>query len=148
MESYLLLRGIRTLSVRMPQHAHNALEVAKFLEGSNMVKSVFYPGLLSHPDHELAKKQMHRGCGGMLAFDLGSEKAGIQLVEKLRLINLAVSLGGVESLIEHPASMTHSMVPKKMREAAGITDGLIRLSVGLEHADDLIADLRQALDQI
>ena len=145
-DSFLLQRGIKTLDVRMQRHNENAMKIAKFLEQHPKVSRVFYPGLESHPDHELAKRQMKRGFGGMLSFELKNGlNAGIKLVETVKVINLAVSLGGAESLIEHPASMTHTMIPKIEREKAGITDGLIRFSVGIEDADDLIADLTQAL---
>jgi methionine-gamma-lyase len=148
-DSYLLVRGLKTLDVRMERHARNAAAVAAFLEGHPAVARTFYPGLESHPDHALARRQFRNGFGGMVAFEVsGGAAAGQQLVEGVALVNLAVSLGGVESLVEHPASMTHTMMPRGERLAAGITDGLIRLSVGLESPDDLINDLRQALDGI
>ena len=157
MDSFLLARGIKTLDVRMERHSKNALKVASFLEQYPLVLATYYPGLLSHPDHELATRQFRQqqqsesgegiinGYGGMLSFDVGSLERGKFIVENVKLVNLAVSLGAVESLIEHPASMTHAMVPPEERLLAGITDGLLRLSVGLESADDLIADLKQAL---
>ncbi len=145
-DSYLLIRGLKTLDVRMKQHNKNALNIARHLENHPSVAQVHYPGIISHPHHELAKRQM-KGYGGMLSFEVkGGIEAGRKMVESLKLINLAVSLGGVESLIEHPATMTHSMVPKETREKAGITDGLIRFSVGIEDVDDLIKDINQALE--
>jgi len=144
-DCWLVLRGIETLSVRMKQHEENAAAVAKYLDGHPAVKRVFYPGLESHPGHEIAKRQM-RGFGGMVSFEL---KGGIQAVhdflERIDVFLLAESLGGVASLADHPATMTHASMPKEHREKVGITDGLIRLSVGLENIDDLIDDLRQAL---
>ena len=145
-DAFLLARGLKTLDVRMARHAENAMEVARFLDMHPLVDAVFYPGLQSHPDHSLAQQQFRNGFGGMVAFDVaGGEVAGKRFVENVRLINLAVSLGGVESLVEHAASMTHTMVPADERREAGITDGLIRLSVGLESAKDIIADIDQAL---
>jgi methionine-gamma-lyase len=155
-DSYLLVRGLRTLDVRMERHARNAARVAAFLEGHAAVAAVYYPGLPSHPDHELAKRQFRNGFGGMLSFVVraaaggggdASAAAGQRVVEGVRLVNLAVSLGGVESLVEHPASMTHTMMPAAERRAAGIEDGLVRLSVGLEDPADLIEDLDQALSR-
>ena len=146
-DSYLLARGLKTLDVRMERHAANAMAVALFLDGHSSVEATYYPGLPSHPDHALACEQFHGGFGGMVSFDVGSAAVGQHLVENVELINLAVSLGGVESLIEHPASMTHTMMPRGERLDAGITDGLIRLSVGLEASRDLINDLDQALQQ-
>jgi len=145
-DAYLLLRGIKTLEVRMERHNANAQAVATFLESHPAVVTVHYPGLPSHPHHDLCKRQL-KGGGGMVAFDMGSLAAAQKLIESLSVINLAVSLGGVESLVEHAASMTHTMVPREDRLAAGITDGLIRLSVGLESAEDLIQDLDQALSE-
>jgi cystathionine beta-lyase/cystathionine gamma-synthase len=146
-DAYLLIRGLKTLDVRMERHAGNALAIARFLSGHPRVSAVYYPGLPSHPDAALAATQMSRGFGGMLSFDVrGGVEAGRRVVESVRIINLAVSLGGVESLIEHAATMTHVYVPREQREASGITDGLIRLSVGLEDVRDLIADLEQALE--
>eukprot|EP01116_Phalansterium_solitarium_P003624 TRINITY_DN1443_c0_g1_i1.p1 TRINITY_DN1443_c0_g1~~TRINITY_DN1443_c0_g1_i1.p1 ORF type:complete len:403 (-),score=139.45 TRINITY_DN1443_c0_g1_i1:105-1313(-) len=147
-DSFLLARGIKTLDVRMRRHNKNALKVAQALERNPKVARVFYPGLQSHPQHELAKRQM-RGFGGMLAFEVvGGMEAARKLIESTKLVTLAVSLGGVESLVEHAASMTHTMVPREQRLASGITDGLIRLSVGIEGVQDLIADLEQALDAV
>jgi len=145
-DSWLVLRGIETLPVRMKQHEENAIAVANYLKGYSAVKSVFYPGLDSHPGHEIAKRQM-KGFGGVVSFEL---KGGIQAVNRflrrIKVFALAESLGGVVSLAEHPATMTHASMPKEHREKVGITDELIRLSVGLENVDDLIDDLRQALE--
>jgi len=162
LESFLLARGLRTLHVRMERHGHNALEVATAVEAHPMIERMFYPGLPSHPDHDLAKRVFSSGgdklrakrgqtFGGMLAFIVaGDEKTalrrGRRMCERLKVITLAVSLGGTESLIEHPASMTHAMVPREVRLAGGLDDGLVRLSVGLEDVDDLLEDLLQALD--
>jgi methionine-gamma-lyase len=147
-DSFLLSRGIKTLGIRMERHNQNALLVAKFLENHEKVKRVYYPGLDSHPQHEIAKKQM-RGFGGMIAFEVhGGAAEGQKVIENLDLITLAVSLGGVESLIEQAATMTHTMVPRDDRLKSGITDGLIRFSVGLESANDLIDDLSSGLNQI
>ncbi|MEX0799298.1 MAG: PLP-dependent aspartate aminotransferase family protein [Bacteriovoracaceae bacterium] len=144
-DSWLVLRGIKTLAVRMQRHAENALKIAKWLEGHDKVEKVIYPGLESHPQHALAKEQMS-GFGGMITFFIkGGLEPSRKFLEKVRLFHLAESLGGVESLIEHPAIMTHASVPKDIRESIGISDNLIRVSVGIEDADDLIADLGFAL---
>ena len=143
-DSWLVLRGIKTLAIRMEAHQKNAMKVAKFLETHSKVERVVYPGLKSHPQHRIAKKQMH-GFGGMITFFLkGDIKKSKKFLEKVKLFALAESLGGVESLIEHPAIMTHASVPKDVRESIGLYDNLIRLSVGIEHVDDLIADLEKA----
>lgn len=148
-EAGLLLRGIKTLDVRMRQHNENAMKVATFLSSHPKIKRVHYPGLSTHPDHVLAKKQMRNGFGGMIAFEVeGGLETGKTFVENLRLITLAVSLGSVESLVCHPASMTHAMVSKEERHKAEITDGLVRMSIGIEHADSLIEDLERALNAI
>lgn len=145
-EAMLLARGLKTLDVRMSRHNENAMKIATYLSTHSSIDVVHYPGLPSHPDHALAKKQMKNGFGGMIAFEVkGGLEAGKAVVENLGLITLAVSLGSVESLMCHPASMTHIMLPKKDRESAGIKDGLVRFSVGIENADDLIADLGNAL---
>lgn len=147
--AYLALRGMMTLKQRLETHCHNAFEAAKFLEHHPKVEKVYYPGLDSHQGHQIAKKQMKNGYGGIMSFVLkGGFEAGKDLMEKVKLIKLAVSLGGVESLIEHPASMTHSEYSKEEREKAGIFDGLVRLSVGIEDVEDIIADLSQALEKI
>jgi len=143
-DSYLVMRGIKTLAVRMEAHQKNAMKIASFLDKHPMVKKVIYPGLESFPQYELAKKQMS-GFGGMLSFELnGDIKSAKRFVENLQLFALAESLGGVESLIELPAIMTHASVPKEEREKIGLTDELIRLSVGIENGDDLIEDLENA----
>ncbi|XP_062594521.1 L-methionine gamma-lyase-like [Saccostrea cucullata] len=149
-DASLLLRGIKTLPVRMERHSSNAQKVAEFLEKHPKVERVMYPGLPSHPQHQIAKKQMKMFSGMIAAEIKGGVQGGKILVENVRLIQLAVSLGGVESLIEHPATMTHGpmLMTSEDRLSGGITDGLIRLSVGLEDADDLIKDLTQALDKI
>ena len=148
-DSYLLARGIKTLDVRMERINATALTLARFLDDHDAVEEVHYPGLPSHPDHALARAQMPGGFGGMLSFSVrGGVAAGTCLVNSLHLIRLAVSLGGCESLIEHPASMTHVMVPREQRLRAGITDGLVRFSPGLEHVEDLMTDLGQALTRI
>ncbi len=144
-DSYLLLRGIKTLSLRMEKHYQNALQVAKFLKSHPQVKKVYYPGLKNHPGFNIAKKQM-TGFSGMLSFELKNDfKASVKFLESLKLIHIAESLGAVESLIEHPASMTHASISKEDREKIGLADGLIRLSVGIEDVDDIISDLDQAL---
>jgi cystathionine beta-lyase/cystathionine gamma-synthase len=146
-DSWLVLRGTKTLAVRMEQHDASGRRVAAFLEEHPKVEKIYYPGSLSHRQHELAKRQQ-RGFGGMVAFDVGSlEKAGAVL-ESVRLCTLAESLGGVETLISHPATMTHASVLPETRERIGITDGLVRISVGLEDVEDIIADLDQALEKI
>jgi cystathionine beta-lyase/cystathionine gamma-synthase len=143
-DSWLVLRGTKTLTLRMQQHNANGLALAQFLSAHPKVREVHYPGLPSHPQHELAKRQMN-GFGGMLAFDLGSLEAARRLLNAVRLLALAESLGGVESLISHPATMTHASVPAAHRAAIGITDGLVRISAGIEDIDDLKDDLTQAL---
>ena len=149
MEAYLILRGIKTLAIRMERHSQNAMEVAKFLQFHPKVERVYYPGLPGFSGHEIAKKQMKNGFGGILSFVLkGGIDQGIKLIDSVKLINVAVSLGECESLIEHPASMTHSTYTESERLASGIEDGLVRLSVGIEDAGDLIADLSQALEKI
>jgi cystathionine gamma-lyase len=146
MDSFLVLRGVKTLHVRMDRHAQNAAKVSEFLSGHPKVNKVTYPGLRSHPQYELAKKQM-KGFGGMMTFDIkGGLEAARTFLKTVKIFACAESLGGVESLIEHPAIMTHASIPKENREKLGITDGLIRLSVGIEDAQDLIDDLKAALD--
>ncbi|TXD38655.1 cystathionine gamma-synthase [Lujinxingia vulgaris] len=144
-DSWLVLRGVKTLAVRMRQHAANAQVIAEYLEKHEAVEKVIYPGLESHPQHEIAKKQMS-GFGGMITFILkdGLEPAR-KMLERVKVFALAESLGGVESLIEHPAIMTHASVPVEVRAELGISDGLVRLSVGIEDVQDLLADLEQAL---
>ncbi len=145
-DSWLVLRGLKTLALRMRQHSANALRVAEFLERHPSVKGVYYPGLASHPQHELAKRQMVGGFGGMLSFEVrGGVAAARDVARRTRLFTLAESLGGVESLIELPALMTHASLPPERRADVGIDDGLIRLSVGIEEPEDLVDDLSQAL---
>ena len=144
-DCFLVLRGIKTLAIRMERHAENAIKIAQFLENHPKVRKVIYPGLSSHPQHELAKKQM-TGFGGIVTFFIkGGLEAARRFLERVKIFSLAESLGGVESLIEHPAIMTHASLPKEVREKIGISDELIRVSVGIEHVDDLIGDLKQAL---
>ncbi len=142
--AWLVLRGIRTLALRMERHNSNAQRVADFLAEHPKVTAVNYPGLASHPNHDVAGRQM-KGFGGMISFDVGTVEAGKNLLNNVRLCTLATSLGGVETIIQHSASMTHAGLPREERLKAGITDGLIRLSVGIESAEDLIADLDGAL---
>lgn len=146
-DSWLVLRGTKTLPLRMAQHCATGLALARFLEAQPKVDKVYYPGLASHPQHALAARQM-KGFGGMLSFDLGSPEAAATLLKSVRLLALAESLGGVESLISHPATMTHASVPVEHRTALGITDGLVRISAGLEDLDDLQDDLTQALQLV
>jgi cystathionine gamma-lyase/cystathionine beta-lyase/cystathionine gamma-lyase/homocysteine desulfhydrase len=146
-DSWLVLRGTKTLPVRMQAHNVNGLALAEFLSAHPKVEKVFYPGLPSHPQLELARRQM-RGFGGMLSFDIGSLEAARRLLNGVRLMSLAESLGGVETLISHPATMTHASVPSDRRAALGITDGLVRISAGVEDIDDLREDLTQALGLI
>ena len=144
-EAFLVHRGVKTLALRMQRHCENGRKVATFLEAHPKVEWVRYPGLASHPQYEVARKQM-KGPGGMVSFGLkGGVEAGVKLMNSTRLCALAVSLGGVETLIQHPASMTHAGMSREIREAAGITDGLVRISVGIEDVDDIIADLEQGL---
>ena len=146
MDSFLVLRGVKTLHVRMERHAQNAMKVAQFLATHPKVVKATYPGLESHPQHALARKQM-TGFGGMMTFDIkGGLEAARKFLKAVKIFACAESLGGVESLIEHPAIMTHASVPKETRELLGISDGLIRLSVGIEDAQDLVDDLKQALE--
>jgi cystathionine gamma-lyase len=144
MDSWLALRGIKTLPLRMRQHDINGRRVAEWLTHQRTVTKIYYPGLPSHPQHELACRQM-KGFGGMISLDLGDPERARRFVEKTRIFVLAESLGGVESLIGHPASMTHASVPPAMRKAMGLTDSLIRLSCGVEDPEDLITDLDQAM---
>lgn len=143
-DSFLVLRGTKTLAVRMEAHDRNGRVVANFLTEHPGVQKVYYPGLVSHPQHELAKRQQ-RGFGGMVSFETGSLDNAKKVLEGVKLCTLGESLGGVESLISHPASMTHASVPEETRNALGITDGLVRISVGIEDVEDIIEDLDQAL---
>jgi cystathionine gamma-lyase len=145
-DCFLVMRGLKTLHVRMKEHEKNAFEVARFLEKHPKIEKVIYPGLESHPQHALAKKQMH-GFGGMISFVIkGTLQDATRVLERTELFTLAESLGGVESLIEHPAIMTHASIPPENRKALGIADTLIRISVGIEDVSDLVADLKKALE--
>jgi cystathionine gamma-lyase/cystathionine beta-lyase/cystathionine gamma-lyase/homocysteine desulfhydrase len=146
-ECWLVLRGVKTLTVRMEQHDRNGRTVAKFLSRHRKVKKVFYPGLADHPQHELATRQMS-GFGSMIALETGSLKNAQKMLRRVRVCSLGESLGGVETLISHPATMTHAALGEKARKAIGITDGMVRISVGIEDAEDIIADLDQALAAI
>lgn len=145
-DCFLVLRGVKTLHVRMERHCENAMKLAKFLNNHPLVDHVNYPGLINHPNHEIAKKQM-KAFGAVISFTTkeGTLESAKKLISKVKVITLAESLGGVESLIGHPATMSHASVPREEREKAGISDSLIRLSVGIEHIDDLIEDIDQAL---
>ncbi len=145
-DSWLVLRGIKTLAVRMEAHNANGLAIAKYLAGRKDVHRVYYPGLANHTGHHLAKKQMS-GFGGMIAFDLGSLDRAKRFLEAVQLCSFGESLGGVETLISHPATMTHASVPPEGRARMGITDGLVRISVGIEDVEDLIEDLQQAFEK-
>src|SRR5699024_10947073 len=145
-DAYLILRGLKTLGIRMMRHCQNALKVAEFLETHSQVKKVYYPGLPSHPQYELAQTQM-RGMGGIVSFELeGGKEASKKFVNALQLIIISFSLGDPETLIQHPASMTHSSIPLEERERFGVKDDLIRMSLGLEDPQDLINDLNKALN--
>jgi len=144
-DSFLALRGLKTLALRMQRHCESALRIAEWLEARGDVRRVIYPGLPSHPQHDLARRQMN-GFGGIISVELNRDLDGVRrMLERTQLFTLAESLGGVESLIEHPAIMTHASIPPEQRTALGISDSLVRLSVGIEDCDDLIADLEQAL---
>ena len=147
MDAWLVLRGTKTLPVRMERHNANAMVLAEYLATHPAVSAVYYPGLASHPQHELAKRQM-RGFGGLISFRLGSLEHARTFLESVRLMALAESLGGVETLVSHPASMTHASVPHDQRQQLGITDDLVRVSVGIEDVEDLKDDLSQALDRL
>jgi cystathionine gamma-synthase len=145
MDAWLVSRGVKTEALRLKQHSENALELAKRLESKKGVRQVRYPFLPSHPQYDLARKQMSAGSGMLLAdFGLGYDDT-LRFIRRLRLFTQAESLGGIESLIAHPASMTHASIPKEVRESVGITDGLVRFSVGIEHVEDLWTDIEQAL---
>jgi len=146
LDAWLVMRGVKTLALRMREHSENAQAVAEFLASRDDVAAVYYPGLAAHPQHELAKRQM-RGFGGMVSFiPRGPESRTFEVAKRLKLFSLAESLGGVESLVCHPARMTHGSIPKEDRERRGVTDALLRLSVGIEDSGDLVTDLRTALD--
>lgn len=146
-DCFLVLRGTKTLHIRMDRHCENGIKVAEYLASHPKVNKIYWPGFPTHPNHEVAKKQM-RGFGGMMSFTLKEDKleAAHKVLSKFKIFALAESLGGVESLCGHPASMTHASIPKEEREKTGVVDSLIRLSVGIEDADDLIADIKQALE--
>ena len=148
-DSWLVIRGIETLHLRVEQHARNAQRIAEFLQDSGLVNHVYYPGLSSHVNHEIAAKQM-KAFGGVVAFDLNEDDAALasKIVSSLKYFKLAESLGGVKSLCCQPCEMTHKSIPREKRYQAGVTDSLIRLSVGLEDADDLIQDLESVLKQV
>jgi cystathionine beta-lyase/cystathionine gamma-synthase len=146
-ECFLILRGVKTLAVRMQQHDLNGRKVADYLAKHKKVQKVFYPGLRDHPQHKLAKRQMS-GFGSMISFETGSLAKANRMLRKVRVCSLAESLGGVETLISHPATMTHAAVGREGRRKIGITDGLVRISVGIEDLDDILADLDQALAAI
>lgn len=145
-DSWLCLRGTKTLAVRMKQHCENAMSVAQWLKKQPRILKVYYPGLLDHPQHLLAKKQMC-AFGGMISFELGGLEAASDFLKRVRLCALAESLGGVETIITHPASMTHAAIPPERRREIGVTDGLVRISVGIEDVEDIIADLDSALNR-
>ena len=146
-ECWLVLRGVKTLAVRMEVHDSNGRRVAEFLQGHKKVKRVLYPGLADHPQHALAKKQM-KGFGSMITFELGSQSNANKMLRKLRVCSLGESLGGVETLISHPATMTHAALGKAGRAAIGLTDGMVRISVGIENIEDIVADLEIGLAEI
>lgn len=145
-DCWLILRSTKTLAVRMRQHNENALKIAQYLEKSDKIKKVYYPGLTSHPQHKLVKKQM-TGFSGMLAIEFGDEKIAKKFLKSTKIFKLAESLGGVESLMSHPASMSHAALPQEKKDAFGITNSLVRISVGIEDVEDLISDIEQALDK-
>ncbi|MDL1913628.1 MAG: cystathionine gamma-synthase [Bergeyella sp.] len=149
-DSYLVLRGIKTLALRVERHSENGLKVARYLEQHPKVSNVFYPGLKSHPQYELAEKQMNKGFGGMVSFRFtsGRKEEAVRFLEHIKIFTLAESLGGVESLANHPASMTHASIPEDKRQEKGITDDLVRLSVGIEDIEDLIMGLAAGFDKI
>jgi cystathionine gamma-lyase/cystathionine beta-lyase/cystathionine gamma-lyase/homocysteine desulfhydrase len=146
-DSWLVLRGVKTLAVRMERHEKNGVAMANYLSRQKKVKKVYYPGLPEHPQRELARKQMN-GFGSMISFELGSRENAKKFLDQVRLCSLAESLGGVETLISHPASMTHGSVPEETRRRLGITPGLVRISVGIEDIEDLIADLENAFEAL
>ncbi|HEV8254438.1 MAG TPA: PLP-dependent aspartate aminotransferase family protein, partial [Vicinamibacteria bacterium] len=146
-DAWLVLRGVKTLALRMPRHEENGRRVAEFLRGHRKVRKVYWPGFADHPGHDVQRRQAS-GFGAMIAFDLGSLEGARALLETVRLCSLGESLGGVETLISHPATMTHAGYTPAEREALGIRDGLVRISVGCEDAEDLIADLARALEAV
>jgi cystathionine gamma-lyase/cystathionine beta-lyase/cystathionine gamma-lyase/homocysteine desulfhydrase len=146
-DSWLVLRGTKTLALRMRQHEENGRAVAEYLRGQSKIKKVYWPGFPDHPGHEVQKRQA-KGFGSMISFELGSRDNAARFLETVKLCSLGESLGGIETLISHPATMTHAGYTQPERDALGITDGLVRISVGCEDVEDLIADLRGALDRI
>jgi len=147
-DAFLANRGVKTLALRMQRHCENAMEVARWLERHRSIKRVFYPGLESHPQHELARRQMTGGFGGMISVIVdGDLEKTKRIMERFEVFTLAESLGGVESLVNHPGIMTHASIPREVREAGGVVDNLIRFSVGVENVEDLIADLDQAFTE-
>ena len=144
-DCWLAMRGVKTLHVRMKQHEENAKLMVEMLQKHPKVKKLYYPGLKDHPGHDIASKQQ-RGFGAMISFDVGSLELAQKVVQGVKIFALAESLGGVESLVSHPAVMTHAAVPKADRDAMGVTDGLVRLSVGIEDGEDLLKDVQQALE--
>jgi cystathionine beta-lyase/cystathionine gamma-synthase len=144
-DSWLVLRGTKTLPLRMARHSENGLALAEFLEKDPRVRRVYYPGLPSHPQHDLARRQMIGGAGGMLSFEVSSPDEARRVLNRFKLMALAESLGGVETLVCHPATMTHASVPPDRRAAIGLSDSLVRISAGIEDVRDLIEDLDQAL---
>ena len=148
-DAWLAHLGLKTFELRMQRHAENAMLIARWLDAHPKVSRVHYPGLATHPEHDIARRQMFNGYGGMISFELvGGYEAGVTMMENVRLATLAVSLGNVDTLIQHPASMTHIGVPPEERARVGITDGLVRLSVGIENVEDIIADLEHALEKV
>ena len=148
-EAFLVMRGMKTLEIRMKQHCASAMQIARYLESHPKIERVYYPGLESHEGHAIAAKQMHNGFGGMISFIVkGDKSTAAKFVNRLELCTIAVSLGDAETLIEHPASMTHSTYSSEELEAAGIPEGLVRLSVGLENVEDIIADLEEGLSTL
>jgi len=146
-DSFLVMRGIKTLAVRMERHEQNARRIADYLVSHPKVQRVLYPGLPDHPGHEIQKRQAS-GFGAMITIEMGSFAAAKAMLERMRVMSFAESLGGVESLISHPASMTHASIPPERRAELGLTDGMVRLSVGIENVEDLLADLEQALEGV
>lgn len=147
MDSFLILRGIKTLAVRMERHNQNGMTIAQYLKNHQKVRRIYYPGLAEHPQHELATRQMN-GYGALISFDLGSLEAAEKFLNAVRLCSLGESLGGVETLISHPETMTHASVPLDTRTRLGLTPGLVRISVGIENVEDLIADIENAFEQV
>jgi methionine-gamma-lyase len=145
-DAWLNLNGLKTFNLRMERHSENAIKIAEFLDQHEAIEKVYYPGLENHPDHSLANGLFDKGYSGVLSFELkGGYEAGVHVMDNVELCSLAVSLGTADTLIQHPASMTHAVIDEETRREAGITDGLVRLAIGIETAEDIIADLKQAL---